>query len=619
MKRFQSFLVIFLLCVFGSSLYAVEFKFPEKLPAHPRLFLTKQREAEIKQLMQSDEFLARLVEKLIAKADRAKTEQPTDYRIPDGLRLLGQSRRSLERTTVLAFAYRMTGRKEYADAAIEEMLAVCRFSDWNPKHYLDVGEMATAVGIGYDWLYDVIPAKERHEICAAMVKHAMETGLPIYEAKNWWVTSHNNWNEVCNAGLTIGALAIADEQPQLAERVVGLAIASLPNGLSAYKPDGAYPEGPIYWGYGASFTGLMLKVLDDVFKDDFGLLQSQGLNVTGDYYMGIIGPNYLSFNYADGGETSDSSPMMFALSTFYDRPDYAVWIRDFLRSKDRYAWGRLAVFHAVWYNPAGTDADFAKTPLAKTFSGIQDVCTMRTAWGDPNAAFLGFKAGNNRANHGHLDIGSFIYEVNGVRWAVDLGIDDYNLPGYFGGQRWDYFRLNTRSHNTLLIGDKNQNPAADCKIGDFQFGVGGLIPLQAMRTRRAILTVPHENMIAAAAVDMTDAYKGQVQFALRTADLLKYGSVAIEDYLEGVTEPVRWGMMTQADIELSEDGKTAMLSQRGRKIKVKLEYDYAEKFEIVSATPPTEAENQNQGFSMLVAFATPKDEQVRIRVVLTPQ
>ena len=135
MQHLQLSIVFFLIHVLGTTVLAAQFKLPEKLPAHPRLFLTQQREAEIKQQMQSDEFLAQLVAKLIAKADAIKNEPVTDYQIPDGLRLLGQSRRSLERTSVLAFAYRMTGEKEYADAAIEEMLAVCRFQDWNPRHY----------------------------------------------------------------------------------------------------------------------------------------------------------------------------------------------------------------------------------------------------------------------------------------------------------------------------------------------------------------------------------------------------------------------------------------------------------------------------------------------------
>ena len=613
MKQFSFFIVLFLLYVCGRTISAAEFQFPEKLPPHPRLFLTKQREAEIKQLMPKDEFLARLVEKLIAKADKTKTESVTDYRIPDGKRLLGQSRQSLERTSVLAFAYRMTGKQEYADAAVAEMLAVCRFKDWNPSHYLDTAEMATAVGIGYDWLYDVIPTAERNEIRAAIVKHAIETGLPLYEKNSWWVKGHNNWNEVCNAGLTVGALSIADEEPKLAEKIVGYAIASLPSGLSAYKPDGAYPEGPVYWAYGASFTGLMLKVLDDVFKNDFELLKSPGLNMTGDYYMGMVGPNYWFYNYADGGEGANAAPMMFALSTFYDRADYAVWLREFLKSQDRYASGRFAVFHAIWYNPLGTDADFAKTLPAKSYSGIQDVCTMRTDWNDPNAAFLGFKGGNNRANHGHLDIGSFVYEVNGVRWAVDLGTDDYNMPGYFGKERWEYFRMNNRSHNTLVIGDKIQNPAADCKIAQF-VGSGAKLGFGPSTTHRLL----EQNTVASAMVDMADAYKEQAPVALRYATLYKDGSVVIEDFLNSV-EPVRWGMMTKAKIEL--DGKTAILTQSGKKIRVEVTTDdEAAKFEIVPATPPTEAENQNKGYQMLAVVAMPQERgQLSIYVVMRPE
>jgi hypothetical protein len=198
-----------------------------------------------------------------------------------------------------------------------------------------------------------------------------------------------------------------------------------------------------------------------------------------------------------------------------------------------------------------------------------------------------------------------VYEVNGVRWAVDLGTDDYNLPGYFGNQRWDYYRLNNRSHNTLVIGDKIQNPAADCKIISFESN-------------------KELNVVASAGVNMTDAYKGQVQSAKRTATLYKNGSVEIEDRLEGVTESVRWGMMTQATIELQDNGETAILSQKGQKIRLELHShrlynsDDTKKFEIVSAKPPTEAEKQNDGYSMLAVVATPKQKNVLIRVVIKP-
>ena len=584
---------------------------PERLPEHPRLFFTKQKEAEIKELLKTDPFLQKLVGELIKKADKVKAEPPSKYEIPDGKRLLAQSRRSIDRTTALAFAYRMTGKKEYADAAITEMLTVCRFKDWNPSHYLDVAEMATAVSLGYDWLYDVIPEAQREEIKNALLKYALQTGLEIYKNGRGWPANDNNWNEVCNTGLTIAALAIGDKERASAEAIVDYAFKSLPRGLTAYKPDGAYPEGPGYWAYGAWYTGLMLMVLHDVFQDDFGFLKTEGLAVTGDFYMSVSSPRYQNFNYADGGMGANASPMMFALSRLYQRPDYAVWLRTFLERENRFANGREAVFQALWYNPKGTDSDFAGTPVARKFSGKQDICTMRTTWNDPNAAFLGFKGGYNRTNHGHLDIGSFVYDVNGIRWAVDLGADNYNFPGNFGAQRWEYYRNTNRSHNTLVIGDKIQNPAADCKIIHFNSGNGKWF----LRSEWGL--VGRDNVVASAVVDMTEAYKGQVGFAYRIATLYKDGSVEIEDLLFEVTESVRWGMMTQAVIAL--EGKAATLSQKGQKVRVELVSNEAEKFEIVPATPPTEAENQNRGYSMLAAVASPKDGTVRIRVVMRPE
>lgn len=565
------------------------------LPEHPRMFLTKQREQEIKTSIQNDAFHAKLVEQLLLKADRMAKEPVTHYVIPDGKRLLSQSRRSLERTSCFAFAYRMSGKDVYAKAAIDEMLAVCRFSDWNPSHYLDTAEMATAVGIGYDWLYDVIPTAQRDEIKDAMLKHAMHTGLDIYEKGGWWTKRDNNWNEVCNAGLLVGALAIADEEPEIARRITDYAIKSLPQGLSVYKPDGAYPEGPGYWAYGASFTGLMLMALEDVFGDDFELLKTEGLSATGDFYMGMVGPRYRCYNFADGGDGSDPSPMMFALSRFYDRPDYAQWLRRFLEGQNRYQSGRLAVFNAIWYNPAGSEDALRNTPQAKVYRGIQDVATMRTSWNDPNAAFVGFKAGDNKANHGHLDIGSFVYEIDGVRWAVDLGTDDYNLPGYFGNKRWEYFRLNTQSHNTLTIGGKNQDPKAVCKITEFK--------------------ADDPEFVAQAVADLSAAYKDQAKSAVRTVTLFKDGRFVIEDRLSGVSEPVRWAMMSPAKIEVN--GKTATLKRGDKSVKAILESEEAEVFQTLSAAPPTAAERRNEGFTILAAFAQPKNGDITIRVTLS--
>ena len=73
-------------------------------------------------------------------------------------------------------------------------------------------------------------------------------------------------------------------------------------------------------------------------------------------------------------------------------------------------------------------------------------------------AHVGFKAGSPSVNHGHMDIGSFVMEAEGVRWAFDLGVQNYNSLESKGikvfgkdqdAQRWSILRMNNYFHNTL--------------------------------------------------------------------------------------------------------------------------------------------------------------------------
>ena len=53
-----------------------------------------------------------------------------------------------------AMAYRLTGDARFLTRAKSDLMAVAASGqDWNPRHFLSVGEMSFAVGIGYDWLY----------------------------------------------------------------------------------------------------------------------------------------------------------------------------------------------------------------------------------------------------------------------------------------------------------------------------------------------------------------------------------------------------------------------------------------------------------------------------------
>ena len=121
-----------------------------------------------------------------------------------------------------AYAYRATGDRKYLEHAENDINTVCSFADWNgQRHFLDVGEMAAAVALGYDWLYADLKPETRANAERALREYAF-TAAGQYGA-NFYKAS-NNWNQVCNAGLVCAALAIYEtrDDPSHHRKIVGI-------------------------------------------------------------------------------------------------------------------------------------------------------------------------------------------------------------------------------------------------------------------------------------------------------------------------------------------------------------------------------------------------------------
>src|SRR5206468_12136345 len=103
-------------------------------------------------------------------------------------------------------------------------------------HFLDTAEMTNAVAIGYDWLFDVLTPEQRKTLREAILNKGLLPGIKVYLSKTGWPTNTNNWNQVCNGGMTMGALAIADEEPNIAEDVIVSARKSIKIAMDQFQP-----------------------------------------------------------------------------------------------------------------------------------------------------------------------------------------------------------------------------------------------------------------------------------------------------------------------------------------------------------------------------------------------
>jgi hypothetical protein len=165
--------------------------------------------------------------------------------------------------------------------------------------------------------------------------------------------------------------------------------------------------------------------------------------------------------------------------------------------------------------------------------------------------------------------GTFVLEMGGVRWAVDLGGDSYGLKGYWTqastpGARYSFYRKSTRGHNTLTFfgndadpGPSNQAVEAMTNISSFDSG-----------ERTAV-------------VNLTDAYSGSVASASRTFTVsADYTQVVISDSIKALPgvptagadadAALTWSMHTYANITIDGDGRGATLMQRGQVLRATL-------------------------------------------------
>ena len=564
----------------------------ETLRPHPRLMMDDARLAELKARSATDATLKRYVDDVLGQAQEYLEAPELTYDIV-GPRLLHVSRGCLKRVYTLAFAWRWTGEAVFAEKTLENVRTVCAFKNWNHSHFLDTAEMGHAVAIAYDWLYPILETADKSLIERAIRKHALEKGFWEYEKWTGWPDSEHNWNQVCNSGLVISALAIAEAAPAEAPRVLQYAHTTYPSALTTLAPDGAWPEGPSYWHYATVYTAYGLWALETALGTDFGLGRFPGMAQTGEFPVYTTGPTGYYLNFADAGERGRRRPMacLFWLARAYDSPFLAAAEHAALRE------GNATAQHVMWYVPA-PETPPPPPALDRFFGGSVPVAVFRSAWEEPDALWLGVKGGFNQVNHGQLDLGNFELDALGVRWVRDLGSDNYNLPGYFdkkpGGARWQYYRMRSVSHSVPLIDGEDQTHDATSHVLDFQAGETPFLLL-----------------------DLSNAYPAAHKVTRRAGLVDDRRAALISDHFElSAPADITWALVTDAAIALAGDRATLELD--GKILRAVVESPADAEFSVESAeqAPP---QKENKGVQRLLVRVPAAQGAVEIRVRLSPQ
>ncbi len=530
------------LCVFSA------FGKTEIQPHHPRLLFTTTEEKAVKKLIKKDPLARQLAAFLKTKADSIAEAPQIPYKMDKYGNMLWTSRAYVLRLGTLSLAYRLYGEQKYLDAANKTLLWVCGYKDWDPKHYLDTAEMTTAVAIAYDWLFDALPETTRKIIKGSIYKNAISNVLREYEkgGPGSWAKRETNWNVVCNTGMTLGALAVAEDYPKETATILENAARYMPNCLKHFAPDGVCYEGPAYWGYTNSYLSLYLKAVSDNGGDQGGIGELPGVSRTALFYKRTLTPSGQRFNFGNAStEEVMNTPAFFFFSRRYQQPEVAEWFRKEIEKtiKQNQPIHQLFFLSLPWFNPASPTQNENIPSLEVYHNSINDLVVLNGNRKEKGSVFLVAKGGLPNQAHQQMDCGTFIIESDSVCWTEDLGADDYALPGFWdgkpGGDRWKYFRNNNFSHNTLNI---DRQP---------QYANGKAF-------------VCEENTHTAhpyARLDLSEVYKVQAHKAFRKFTLINDHTIEVEDEVElrNTSSTVFWTAATKAEVTIN--GSVAQLQK----------------------------------------------------------
>jgi Heparinase II/III-like protein len=572
-----------------------------------------------------------LIDKTRLQSDLMAAQAPVPFTVVKltgefSMQILGVSRAILDRVVVHGFMYRYTGERRYADRLWREVDTALSYPTWNATLYLDAAEMMLAVGLAYDWAYDVWTPEQRARMRQTMKTNAIDRGLEIYETGQgpsaFFATTTSNWNSVCNSGLLAAALAMAEDEPELAQRVVSFASKSLNYPKQSFASGSAYEEGQSYWSYSADFFLLASELLKTALGSDAGLSEDAVFSKAALFRLHVRAPIGRNYTYADSWGNSNSHLGYAILAHRYGPQEVRDDVREqmalYLKNQDQETTSfRLYPLVYLWLtapNKEATTTTKSTLSLDVFFTGSVHLAMMRSAWGDPKASYVGFKAGHIEHNHNHLDAGSFIMDSDGVRWSTDLGPDSYSLPGYFRKEtnitlpinkqtkdlpnRWTYLRANNYGHSTLTLGRDLQKPDA-------------FAPFVATGSQAKF---------AFSIADLSAVYPKRSTQWQRGIALVDRKWVAVRDELKGLQKNVTadWVMMTEANVEIDPDGRSATLTQQGESLKLRLAA--APKNARIHATPATPAgkdETKNEGVTKIRIswIAQQSDESIEVHLV----
>ena len=355
----------------------------------------------------------------------------------------------------LVISHRIEPNGAYRDRAVEELKNLVGFSTWvDPSHTdlaadLCTGEACATVAVALDWLAEELTEADRLRCVRALREKGLRPYLEAVRAGAFWQSCYHNWNAVVNAGVGLAALLLADEE-DVAVSALAKAKEGLRNFFNALGREGGWDEGLGYWGYAMRYLLLFGEALGRVAGDHW-IFQQRGMDATGLFPI-YFTPQALPVSFGDMPLTP-AWGVFYLLVKHFGLKEVAWWL-------DRYAFRHNVVTSGysdaglgLLFRPLDWEAQpFPDLHAVKAFNEIGWVA-VADRWPAPTL-YAALKAGDLSAHHAQLDMNSVQIVSDGELLLHDPGSPEYSHEYLSPEGRYQFYEVQSRSHNTVTLGER---------------------------------------------------------------------------------------------------------------------------------------------------------------------
>jgi hypothetical protein len=561
------------------------------LKTRPRLIHAAAGWAALKGMVAADPLAAKILANLKAGGEKV-------LEAPELTRIFGEQTgtvtpgsKAMFRMATLGALHFIDGDPRWRERGIREMVAItdpATFQNWYVDEPMVTADFLIAASLGYDYFKDGMTAKQVTESRTYMVEKGIGAlaarlkGDPIPESakgkaagsadtktkapakgapKKQEEEEPNAEHMAAASALLIAAICLSDDDVSAARQAVDAAGKVFGKGMQLFAPAGIWPEGMEAGEQVLDYAIMVMQTLKANANTDFGFSLLEGLPQAGLARIHLVGPTGQLFNYGDTAGAALTRPWVSTwLAGVHGNMGAKALTAGSAPGPDTALFNLAG--HLMYYNAHAAGDGIAES-MDYGIPGGQ-MATMRSAW-DNSAYYVAVKGGDNGIRTSQLDLGTFVLDAAGKRWAIELGGESDRAPGFDPKapdrtKRYNLYVEGTPGQNTLEIGQKS-----DAKPEVTKKGAPPPAPVvstnQGLDSTATIVFAQSTPEVGMAAVDLGKAYSRVAKDALRGVMMVRGAKpylVIQDDLAIKNSTDVTWKMHTRAEVTV--DGKNATLT-----------------------------------------------------------